>query len=375
MEKIELVLIGATADIEIDASMICGSERFQLKAQFARATEAMSEIGLLSPQVILLDADTQSEDMVAVIRNLLMRSPGSALFCLSADWNEQRQYDCLSAGARGFLVRPLRCEDILQAMRKEDDAPQAANGEIFAFFSPKGKSGKTTLIANMALALARQTKESVAIVDADVQFGDLAVFFNLEPETTIVEAVRDVRHLSPVTLDPYFIKVNAQIRVLCGARRPQLAERVRAPDLEALLGLARSCYRYVLVDLPQGFNPISIAASEAADTVYLVTMVGGAYECRHLRRSLDIFRSMEDFSHRVKTIFTRVADCSEQSRKALAEEIGYPVTGMLPNAYLLVSAAANDGRMALDIKPESSLSRSITELINGITGEKGGVSA
>lgn len=374
MEKIEVVLIKESAGEDADLQMLREVGRFHLKAQFDYATQAMPEIGLLLPQLILLDADVHDEDMIAVIRNLLMRSPGSTLFCLSNHWHEDKQYDCIGAGAKGFLVRPLSGEDILQAMHIEERKPQTVNGEVLAFFSPKGKSGKTTLIANFALALARQTGESVAIIDADVQFGDLAVFFNLTPSTTIVEAVRDVKYLSPEMLETYFTKANGLVSVLCGIRRPQLAERVRAPELEELLTLARSCYRYVLVDLPQGFNPISVTAAEAADLVYLVTMIGGAYECKHLRRSLDIFRSMDDFPKRVKTVFTRVNVCDEDMRIKLAEEIGYPVAGMLPNAYLLVAAAANDGRMALDIKPDSPLSRSVAVLISDMMAKGAQVS-
>lgn len=370
MEKIEVVLIGDAAVRDIDANMIRETQRFHLKGQFDCAADAMAELQLLSPRLILLDANMRDADMVAVIRNLLMRAPGSALFCLSNDWDEDKQYDCIGAGAQGFLVRPLSGEDILRAMHVEESVPQSVNGEVLAFFSPKGKSGKTTLIANFALALARQTGETVAIIDADVQFGDLAVFFNLTPETTIVEAVRDVKHLSSATLDTYFTKANDRVSVLCGTLRPQLAERVRAPELESLLTLARSRYRYVLVDLPQGFNPISVTVAEAANLVYLVTMIGGAYECKHLLRSLDIFRSMDDFSRRVKTVFTRVSECNEPMRAKLAAEIGYPVSGMLPNAYLLVAAAANDGRMALDIKPDSPLSRSVAALIADMTASR-----
>lgn len=368
---ISFVLIERAGSRERDERMLGGYDGFSIKAKFDCAMDAMPEIGLLSPQVILLDTDAQDTDLIAGIRNLLMRSPGSKLFCLSDDWDEQKQYDCIGAGARGFLVRPLSHDDILQAISAGESAPRFVDGEIFAFFSPKGKSGKTTLIANMGLALARRTKETVAIIDADVQFGDLAVFFNLEPETTILEAARDVRHLSPAALDAYFAEVNEHVKVLCGVRRPQMAEHIYASDLNALLALARLCYRYVLVDLPQGFNPVSVTAAESADRVYLVTMVGGAYECRHLSRSVEVFRSMADYANRVKVVFTRVADCGEATRRDLEEKIGHPVAGMLPNAYLLVAAAANDGRMALDVKPDSPLSLSIAALIDDIVTEGG----
>ena len=362
MDRIDVVLIEAQSGQTLDADSLREFSGFRLRAHFYTPEEGLAEIALLAPRVIVLDVDAVEGDVIAAIRSLLLRSPQSALLCLSGDWDEEKENDYLGAGAKGCLVRPLNPADILQLLRGSE-AESKVSGEVIAFFSPKGKSGKTTLIANLAMALARKSGETVAVIDADVQFGDMAVFFNLEPETTIVEAARDIRHLTPATLDTYFTEVNEQVRVLCGTRRPELSEYVRTPECRALIEMARSYYRYVLLDLPQGFNPISVAASEAADRVYLVTMFSGAYELRHLRRALEVFRSLDRFSERVRTVVTRVAECSEAVRRELEGQIGYPVAGMLPNAYLLVSSAANNGRMALDIKPDSPLARSIADLL------------
>lgn len=362
MDRMDVVLIEAQRGETLDATSLREFTGLRLRAHFYSAEEALAEIALLAPRVIVLDVDAAEGDVIAAIRGLLLRSPQSALLCLSGDWDEEEENDYLGAGAKGCLVRPLNPADIVQALRR-GEGESKADGEVIAFFSPKGKSGKTTLIANLAMALARKSGETVAVIDADVQFGDMAVFFNLEPETTIVEAVRDIRHLSPATLDTYFTAVNDRVRVLCGTRRPELSEYVRTPECKALIDMARAAYRYVLIDLPQGFNPISVMASEAADRVYLVTMRSGAYELRHLRRALEVFRSLDRFSERVRTVVTRVSECSESVRRELEAQIGYPVAGMLPNAYLLVSSAANNGRMALDIKPDSLLSRSIADLL------------
>ena len=241
-----------------------------------------------------------------------------------------------------------------------------------AFFSPKGKSGKTTLIANLAMSLAAKIGEPVGIIDADLQFGDMAVFFNLEPKSTIVEATRDVKFLSPVTLNSYFVPVPEaeNIRVLCGTKMPELAEMVEIAPFEDMVRMAQSLFRYVLIDLPPGFNPISVAAAELADTTYMVAMVGGGFEVLHMKRALDVFKAWPDYEQRVKTIFTRVSPCTEKERELLEQELGYPVSSILPNEYLLVSAAANSGRMAVDVQPDTPLSKNINRLSKDIMGRR-----
>ena len=229
-----------------------------------------------------------------------------------------------------------------------------------------------SLIANLAMSLAAQIGEPVGIIDADLQFGDMAVFFNLEPKSTIVEATRDVKFLSPVTLNSYFVPVPEaeNIRVLCGTKMPEFAEMVEIAPFEDMVRMAKSLFRYVLIDLPPGFNPISVAASELADTTYMVAMVGGGYEVLHMKRALEVFKAWPDYESRVKTIFTRVSPCTDEERKILEKELEYPISAILPNEYLLVSAAANSGRMAVDIQPDTPLSVQISRLSKDIMGHR-----
>lgn len=234
------------------------------------------------------------------------------------------------------------------------------------FFSPKGKSGKTTLIANLAMALGRTTGQQVGIIDADLQFGDMAVFFNLEPQSTIVEAARDAGFLSPLDLRSYYTKVNDKVSVLCGTRTPNLIDKVSIDSLEAVIKMSRSLFKYLLIDVPAGFNPTSIAAAEMANTTYVMAMMSGGYEVQHVQRALEIFGGWDDWQHRVKTIFTRVVPCNEESRRKMSEAMGYPVEAIMPNAYMIVSKAADNGQMALDLEPDSPLAMNINYLAGRI---------
>lgn len=239
------------------------------------------------------------------------------------------------------------------------------------FFSPKGKSGKTSLMANLAIALARQTGEKVGIIDADLQFGDVTVFFDLQPKTTIVEAARDSDYLTPVLLKSCYTTVSDRVYALCGTRSPTLIDKVAIPSLEKVIRLSKSLFRYLLIDVPQGFNPTSIAAAELSDITYLVTMLNGGYELTHIRRSLEIFQAWPDCQQRVKTIFTRVEPCNEESGQRIARIVGYPVEAIIPNAYMTVSKAADDGRMAMELEPNSPLAERINRLAYGIVHKRG----
>ncbi len=352
------------------SSVIRGTSGFSLAARYQQAGDALGQSAMFKPNIILLDIDEKGN--LGLVPEFASAFPGAAILCISSHWDAKESDQIAQAGAKGYLVKPFSSEELTEAVQTFSKSGMAQGSEVLAFFSPKGKSGKTTLIANLAMSLAARSGEPVGIIDADLQFGDMAVFFNLEPKSTIVEATRDVKFLSPITLNPYFMAVPEaeNIRVLCGTKKPEFAEMVEIAPFEDLVRMAQSLFRYVLIDLPPGFNPISVASAELADTTYMVAMVGGGFEVLHMKRALDVFKAWPDYEQRVKTMFTRVSPCTEKERELLEQELGYPVSSIIPNEYLLVSAAANSGRMAVDVQPDTPLSKNINRLSKDIMGRR-----
>jgi pilus assembly protein CpaE len=50
--------------------------------------------------------------------------------------------------------------------------------------------------------------------------------------------------------------------------------------------------------------------------------------------------------------------------------MGYPVTAIIPNEYAIVSDAADNGKMATDIRPDSLLAQSVDKIADEIIGRK-----
>lgn len=340
-----------------------------------QATEYRSGAGgidnlvALRPQILLLDVDytiAQPEKLAAELRKTM---PNLKLVAMGKRWDENSREMYKDMGYDALLLKPLDVESFQIAMQTAFAAKVrlGSNCEVLSFFSPKGKSGRTTLIVNLALALARVSGEKVGIIDAETNFADMDAFLNLNPRSTIVEALRDLSYLTSGTLEKYFEEVSDKVFVLCGATSPQQAAFVEPEGLTKLINLARPNYRYILVDLAPGFNPISIAAAEVSERVYLTTMAGGTFEIKHLQRAMEIFRSLDNWQQRVGCVITRMAPDVRRA-KELEEQIGCPVT-LIPNEYLLCSEAANNGRMAVDIGSGSPLTQQIDRMAFAIHGE------
>src|SRR5260370_11664506 len=63
---------------------------------------------------------------------------------------------------------------------------RATTGQLVVVFSAKGGVGKSTVAINVAVAMAQRTDDPVALVAADVNFGDVAVLLGMPPQHTVV---------------------------------------------------------------------------------------------------------------------------------------------------------------------------------------------
>ena len=161
--------------------------------------------------------------------------------------------------------------------------------------------------------------------------------------------------------------VTDNVSVLCGTRNPSLIDRVAIKDFETVVNSARSLFKYLLIDVPAGFNPTSISAAEIADVTYLVAMNNDGFEKQHIRKAISLFEEdWPDVKDRLKVVFTRVEPYGAEKSSELENQLGFPMEGILPNEYMLVSKAADNGRMALDIASDSRLSDAISHLADKI---------
>lgn len=329
----------------------------------------VEELCSLRPEVVLIDIDYTVTNPDNVVNSIRKKLPRVVLVAMSNQWDEGKR-KIFGDMFDGTLLRSFDADSFIKTVQGAVINKSSDNNcTVISFFAPKGKSGRTTTIVNLAMALARVSGGNVGIIDAETNFADMDTFLNLNPQSTVVEALRDIGYLTPGTLSRYFEEVNEQVKVLCGAKTPQMAAYLEPKSLTKLIQMARNNFSYILIDLPPGFTQISIAACEASDKVYLTAMSGGAYEIEHLQRSMDIFHSLDNWEQRVECILTRMKP-DARTRGEIEEKLGCPVI-QLPNEYLLCAAAANNGRMAQDIGPDSGLTQQINLMADAICSNKG----
>ena len=332
------------------SGVLKASPQFNLVAAYRDAKSALGQGSMFRPNLFLVDLEQPRIE--ETLSRLLFIFPNASVVGTMSKWDADLADHALAAGAQGCLLKPFSPQDILETIKLYEQRGEAKLSRVMAFFSPKGRSGRSTLASVLAVELAKQSGESVAIIDADLQFGDLPMFFDVNPKHTVVEASHDINLLTPDTLLPYFCRLHDKLWLLGSPNRPEYAELVEPEGLIKVIRMAGQLFRYVLVDLPAGFNPISVAVCEQADTNFLLTMFNAGQEVQHLKRALRMFDTWGRYGKKLYTVFTRVSPCNKQEKRLLEQEFGRPITEILPNEYELSNITAG-GRLLKDL-PEDT---------------------
>ena len=205
--------------------------------EYRAGAGGIGNLEALKPEILLLDVDYTIAQPDKLMPELRKSMPELIIIALSKRWDEGSRQRFASLEFDAFLLKPLDAESFAKAVDagRLHKGANASNCQVLSFFSPKGKSGRTTLIVNLALALARVSGEKVGIIDAETNFADMDAFLNLNPRSTIVEALRDLSYLTSGTLEKYFEEVSEKVFVLCGAKTPQQAAFVEPEGLTKLI--------------------------------------------------------------------------------------------------------------------------------------------
>ena len=344
------------------------SKEFDLLTIYDQVESALGQSSVYAPDLFIIDIE--NPDFLEELPAFKNAFPDAEILAMLSAWDNDVAFEAQNRGAIGTILKGYKSDEILETMKISKQRGKNKPTHVASFFSPKGRAGRTTLAALLAQSVHKKTGESVAMIDADLQFGDLPTFFDVEPQHTIVDSSHDIKLLTPLTFLPYYHKIQDGFYLLGGPSRPEFAELVDSDTVIEVIRLSSHLFRYIFVDLPAGFNPISLAVSNYADTNFVVSMYNSEMELVHMRRSLDMFRDRQEMGKSNFAIFTRIDPCTEDQRFKMELSLGHPLTAIFPNDYHLISTA-DSGRIMKELPNDQLLMGKINDLTNKIIAEDG----
>jgi pilus assembly protein CpaE len=230
---------------------------------------------------------------------------------------------------------------------------------VITVFGAKGGIGKTTLAVNLAVKLAEANKK-VALVDLDLQFGDIHIFLDIDPTDTIAELVQEFFNSNIDSVRSFMTVHSSGIHVLCSPKSPECAEAISADKIQSLLSLLRTYYDYVIVDTAPTFTDVTITAIESSSTIIFVTGMDISI-LKNSKLSLSILESLQQ-SGKIRLVLNRSVEMSSITVSDVQKILGYPIWAKLPSDYKLAVTGLNRGVPFVLSSPGSKLSLAVSEV-------------
>ena len=230
---------------------------------------------------------------------------------------------------------------------------------MIAVFSPKGGSGGRPSPPTSRLPFTARPAHGSALLDANLQFGDVGVLLNLNPKTrSIVDAI-DGGELDSDLIDSVLIEHSTGMRVLLAPPSPEGADLVTPAYLRKIIEHLRTLHDFTIVDLPAGLNDHSLAVMDVADTILVLTALE-ITTIKNVRLFLEVADQLDYERSKIRLVINR-ADTTQGIRIADVEaSIRRPIDGTIVSDGRLAVLAVNRGVPFIVSNPDSPLSRDVT---------------
>src|SRR5215216_7184126 len=276
-------LLQFESDVDVVGTARTGKEAIQLSQE-------------LNPDVVLMDINMPDMDGISATEAIRAKQPAVQVVILSVQSDQNYMRRAMLAGARDFLTKPPMGDELISAIRRAGAMAQTEKsksaqiavtpisgnmgtiagygvpkGKIVTIYSPKGGTGCTTLAVNLALTLNNEDTR-VALVDGNLQFGDVAVFINEQGKNTIIDLAPRAEELDPEIVEEVMLKHAASgLHILAAPSRPEYAEKVSSGQFARVLEYLSQIYAYVVVDTASLLTDVTLSAVDLSDVIVLVT--------------------------------------------------------------------------------------------------------
>ncbi len=348
-------LLQFESDIEVVGAARSGMEGIQLSQE-------------LDPDVVLMDINMPDLDGISATEAIRQKSPHTQVVILSVQGDQNYMRRAMLAGARDFLTKPPMGDELVSAVRRGGEMARAERskskqtggpvavaggrpiapamafleGKVITVYSPKGGTGCTTLAVNLAIALHNEDTR-VVLVDANLQYGDVAMFFNEQGKNTILDIAPRVDDLDAETVADIMINHQASgVHILAAPQRPEQAEKLTTEQFTKVLNYLRQIYAYVVVDTSSILTDIILAAVDLSDIIVLVT-TQDIPAIKNARLFLDLIQTMGVDRDHIVFVMNRFDKRIGITPERIAENLKQKISAVIPLDERVVIPAVNRG--------------------------------
>jgi pilus assembly protein CpaE len=347
----------------------------EVVAMAGSGEEALQTLTQSFPDVVLMDINLPGMDGIATTGKVVEAMPAVQVIMLSVQGETDYMRRAMMAGARDYLTKPPSADELLDAIHRAyilrqkmgtgtltpitgqppitTTATRATDAKIVTLYSPKGGTGCTTLAVNLAIAMQTLlgVDAKVCLVDANLQFGDVAIFMKLQATRTLTDLAPHTQDLDPDLLRGILVPHPSGVQIVVAPAAPEEAEVLREGGVEesgankrlkAIFEFLRQEFDYVIIDTSHQVDDVVLATLDVSDLFIVVTRPV-IPEIRGARQFIDLLRKLSYTMDSVSLVINGVDNKRMGIQPEAIERAMMPAMIHIPYDERIALRAANYG--------------------------------
>lgn len=318
------------------------------------------------------DAD-EFERGLLMVERIIELTPDVGVIGFSKESAPERIIAAMRAGCAQFVRVPIDLNDLREAVRRlyKTRLPTTTGCQRICVVGSSGGAGTTTIACNLALELAAHTQRRCGMVDMNLQFGDVACAFDVQPRHTIADICRPGIDIDRTLVETVLEELPCKVSVLARPEKIEESHEVNAESIYELYHCLEQIFPFVVVDLPRSFGASTMATLDGADHVLLVSQLAVPF-LRNAQRMYEYLVDVGANEERIHLVLNRCKATHERiSPDDVEKQFGKPVFAVVPNDYKHIGASRDLGHPLMSDAPNSPARLAIAEMAKALTTPDG----
>jgi pilus assembly protein CpaE len=326
-----------------------------------------------SPNLLLLDLQAPGKQLLDELDRVAQYVDSGTKAVVIGRTNDIALYrELMRRGVSEYIVPPLEPRALIQAIASLYANPdQPFMGRVAAIIGAKGGVGSSTVAQNLSWAIAERYQANITLVDLDHSFGTTGLNFDQDTDMGAGEALQRASQLDPVFLERMLIKHTDRLSLLPSSAALDRELEIEPEAAESLIYNLRQNSPFVLLDLPHMWTRWVRSVVVSADDVLIVTTpdLAGLRNAKNMCENIRAARP-NDSAPVVVLNMAGVPRRPEIPFKDFAEALGVEPFISVPFDPATFGGAANNGRMVMDMAPESKPAQALDAVARALCGRE-----
>lgn len=335
---------------------------------------ALAEIRRREPDIVLTELNTSPLPGIHLTKRISIDFPTVATIIVANQAGLGFFKEAMRVGASDFLVRPITGDELWASIRQVYEVqheralqmptrmrePEVTiDGKLVVVCSAKGRVGKTLLCTNLAALLGNLYPGKIALIDLNLQFGNVDLFLSLPTDRTIKSLGAVMQELQKESVESVLYSTPYGLKVLLAPTSPEDADNFDGNDIASLLVFFKHTYPLTIVDTASYVNDVLLVALQEADLILVVTLP----ELPALRDTAKLLHVLNQLRHepdKVKVIVNQMTDGAIDVER-IRRTLGRPVFATVPASAEVVQSMVNEGNLIIR-NSQASITQAIRSL-------------